>query len=451
MLSTIGMFLLSILMQSTPIELTSITIVNDSDFDLPLSPFGEAELRRKETVTRVKVKVNRLDPFSAFGNSMRAYVVWAVSPEGDFENLGELEVDGRKAEVETATLLQRFGILITAEPHFMVETPSAAVAFMSRAPRNNNVRSEQINVNVGAHDYSGISLPPQGSLHSRIVQARAAFEVARQEDAERLAEDEFRQARVAFDSMEELLRRTMPLDVLLPYVNDSIRLSHRSVRAGRAEVIQNELVAARRRADNFVRRSERLEQEVERMDQRQNDTEQRMEGLQSDLQDLRRENRQLDVERAEALRGVRATQGEIDRLRDPWPRLRQALLAIGARPTARGLLLTLPADRFESDSSDFEDGTPEALARLAGVLAFGETPPIRIEGHTDDSGPASRSLTLSEERAEAVKTFLVEAGIPEDFVRAEGFGSSRPIVRAEDDENRELNERVEIIVREFQG
>ena len=449
MLSTIGIFFLSVLMQSTPIELTSVTIANDSDFDVDLSPFGEAELRRKETVTRVKVKLDRIDPFSAFGNSMRAYVVWAVSPEGDFENLGEVEVDGRKAEVETATLLQRFGLLVTVEPHFMVDTPSANVAFTSRAARDRDVRSEPMSILVGADDYSDIVLPPQGSLHSRIVQARAAFQVAENDPTPRLAEDEFRRARVAIESMEELLRRAMPLDVLLPYVNDSIRLSHGAVRIARAQVIQEELDNATRRASNFERRSGDLEDEIQRLDRRQEDTDERMDELGSELQELRRENRELDLDREEALRRARSAEGEIERLQDPWPPLRQALFAIGARETPRGLMLTLQADRFESDSADFEDGTREALARLAGVLAFGDTPEIRIEGHTDDSGPVARSLTLSAERAEAVMNFFLEAGITDRLLRAEGFGASRPIVRSEDGEGRELNERVEIIVREL--
>jgi len=115
------------------------------------------------------------------------------------------------------------------------------------------------------------------------------------------------------------------------------------------------------------------------------------------------------------------------------------------------LTLTLPASYFESNSGTLEPEGRESLSRLAGILGVEETPQILIEGHTQDSGPASRNLTLSEDRAEAVKAYLFDQGISEDNLQAEGLGTTRPIAGNDDPETRELNERVELLFREVQN
>ena len=446
--STLALLSLLLFAQATPVEFTIVTVPIDSRFDLPLSPSGEVEVRLDETVSRLKVKVERIQPFAAFGPLLRSYVVWAVTPEGEFENVGELEVDRQKAELETATTLQRFGILITAEPHFMVDRPSSTVAFTSRPPRHDEIRVESSSVETGFTNYSQISLPPQGALPPRVTQARMAFKVAEGEGAEKLADAAFRQARVAVDSMEQLLRRNMPLEVLLPYANDAIRLAHRATKLARAQPIIDELNEVTGRADALERERQRLEQEVQRITQRRRDTEERLDQTRSELVAAEREGRQLDLEKEEALRRARSAELEVVRLEQLWPPLERALIENGARQTACGLLVTLSGNHFDPSKATLKPETRETLARYVGVITFILTPTIRIEGHTDDSGPEDKNLTLSQDRAAAVREFFVQAGVPEDNIYSEGFGSARPVVPNEDAETRALNRRVEILFRE---
>ena len=438
-------------LQSVSVDLTMVTIPTGARVDVPLLPDGEVEVRREETISRLKVKVERIDALLATDPTMRAYVAWAVSPEGEYENLGELEVGRRNAEVETVTSLQRFGIIVTAEPHFMVSAPNASVVFRSGPPRDDDVRVEPFTAEVGRYDYSGVSLPPQGNLPARVTQARMAFEVARQTGAADLANSDFRGARVALDSMEELLRRAMPMDLLIPYINDAIRLSEYATRVARAQPIRNELAETTRRAELLEGQNEQMRQEIQRLDRREDEVERRIAELRLELQESLSENRTLVLEKAEADRQMRTLEAELRRLQDPWPPLRDALMFRGgARQTARGLMVTLPGSYFEDNRETLEPEGREALARLAGILAVDEVLEIRIEGHSSDSGPASRNLTLSEERAEAVRVFLVEAGVAEDSLYAEGFGTSRPITSADETETRALNERVEIVIREIE-
>jgi len=448
MVSTLVLSILAVLFQTTSLDLVVVTVPPDSRVDIPLTPtVGEVEARRRENETRLEVRIDSIVPLTAFGESMRAYVVWAVSPEGDFENLGELELDGRDAEIDTRTSLQRFGLLVTAEPYFSVTTPGASVAFKSGAPRDDDVRFQTRTVQVGRYDYRTATLPPQGSLPSHVIQARMAFLIAQQERADEFADTEFRQARVAVDSMEQLLRRGMNAEVLEAYVNDAIRLSARGIETARDRKIEVELENVRRSRETLQRNNDRMDQEIQRLDLRQEDSTHQIELLQSDLQAVRSQIRQISLERDEAARRLRLAQDEIETLSDQWGPLLDAMISVGARQTPVGVQITLPAQRFEEDEAEFSDGTREMLARLVGLVTFDFIPEILIEGHVNSRGPATNRLTLSQERAEAVKTYLVEAGVPEELIRTEGFGLARPLPGIEDLSS-PLHERVDIIFPE---
>ncbi|MFW5828102.1 MAG: OmpA family protein [Alkalispirochaeta sp.] len=72
--------------------------------------------------------------------------------------------------------------------------------------------------------------------------------------------------------------------------------------------------------------------------------------------------------------------------------------------------------------------------------------PVEIVGHTADIGTQQSQLTLSTQRAEAVREYLVELGIPEQNLSATGVGGSRPIVTGSDSEALRRNRRVEFRV-----
>lgn len=72
---------------------------------------------------------------------------------------------------------------------------------------------------------------------------------------------------------------------------------------------------------------------------------------------------------------------------------------------------------------------------------------LRIEGHTDNVGPADVNQRLSEERARAVVDYLVGTkGIAADRLEAVGHGAARPAADNETPEGRQTNRRVELVV-----
>jgi hypothetical protein len=221
--------LLNLLMVAvTPVNVLVVHFPAKGKVSTPLGPNGKADVERLGTVTRTEIQLDGIQPSHSALPGMNAYVAWAISPEGSFENLGELNISGSKGTLEATTRFDRFGILITAEPHYMVDRPSFAIIYKNEAPRG--VRSVPLTVQIGEYEYRGLPQAPQGVLNipSLVMEARAAVAIAASAQADRLAESEYRQAKVSLDTMEELVRRASPLDVIAPSAHEAIRRAHRA-------------------------------------------------------------------------------------------------------------------------------------------------------------------------------------------------------------------------------
>ena len=92
---------------------------------------------------------------------------------------------------------------------------------------------------------------------------------------------------------------------------------------------------------------------------------------------------------------------------------------------------------------------PESVTELELLRELLEANPdlrIQINGHTDDVGSDADNQLLSEQRAKAVYTYLVEQGIAKDRLRYKGFGESRPVGTNETEAGRQQNRRTEFVV-----
>ena len=88
----------------------------------------------------------------------------------------------------------------------------------------------------------------------------------------------------------------------------------------------------------------------------------------------------------------------------------------------------------------------ENLARVAGILLGHPGLEIEVEGHTDSVGSDAMNQSLSENRAEAVREYLLSQGVPKDAIVSRGFGKTRPLATNDTTDGRAQNRRVEIVV-----
>ena len=106
---------------------------------------------------------------------------------------------------------------------------------------------------------------------------------------------------------------------------------------------------------------------------------------------------------------------------------------------------------FDLNKATLRDESEETLQAIADIMEEYPTTDFHIEGHTDSTGAESYNQKLSQERAEAVMNYLVEAGISQDRISATGYGESQPIATNSTREGRQQNRRVEISLEGEQG
>ena len=102
---------------------------------------------------------------------------------------------------------------------------------------------------------------------------------------------------------------------------------------------------------------------------------------------------------------------------------------------------------FDTGKFELKPAATSTLEALAGLLAKRPTSAVAIEGHTDSVGSAQSNQLLSENRAGAVRQWLVAHGIPASRITTKGFGSTAPVATNETADGRQKNRRVEVRVR----
>src|SRR2546423_12001040 len=100
---------------------------------------GEAKVKRSgRRGTRVELNVEDLPRASELGGIYTTYVLWAISPEGQVDNLGEIKRSGSNfidSKIDVTTPLQTFALIVTAEPHFLMKVPSRMVVLENLPPQ----------------------------------------------------------------------------------------------------------------------------------------------------------------------------------------------------------------------------------------------------------------------------------------------------------------------------
>lgn len=128
--------------------------------------------------------------------------------------------------------------------------------------------------------------------------------------------------------------------------------------------------------------------------------------------------------------------------------LEQDLAAFKAQTgeTSRGLGLTLDSTLFGPNQATLAPGGMDRLNLLVTFLKAHPERRVAIEGYTDSTGSASHNLELSQRRAEAVRSFLIQNGIDATRITATGYGVASPIAPNSTEAGRLQNRRVEVII-----
>ena len=421
---------------------------SDSAVKLNLAPTTEApraameaKVTLREGQAQIELNFADLKPAVLFGGDVTCYVLWGVTRGGFATNVGEVPSGSPKGSAVYTTALKSFALMVTAEPYARVMRPSSLVMFINDPPEKGKPGSEPFSFSgfapAPAHDLDSIrAVAWDDERPVEQVQAERAMAYADRLGAERYTPAMVQDARLLLAQATNLLTKSRT-------AADGVEFARRSF-----GVTSNAIGEAERKIE-----AERLDQEIASRTAELAAMEARAAEAERSLEQARIEREQLDA----ALSALRTEQAALTAamasLREEKAQLSSRLEgALGqvaeTRSTARGMIVNLPDILFDVNQSTLKPDARLVIAKLAGILLIMQDLNLRVEGHTDATGPYDYNLKLSEERARSVVRFLSEQGIAGERMAADGYGPDRPIASNDTGEGRSRNRRVEIVIAE---
>lgn len=445
---------------------------------------GRATVEVKPGVTKVEAQFEGLSSPAQLGAEFLTYVLWAVSPEGHADNLGEVIFQSNgEGRLKTTTQLQSFSLFVTAEPYSAVRQPSEILILENSLRPNTKGKIfvvEDYKL-LKRSQYEKLGNPLALSLDLKNVpldmyEARNAVEIARARGADKYAQEIFLKADGSLKLAENALGRKASRKEVISLAKQTAQFSEDAralaVQRQEQERIENERLAAaarakaeaeakaaaeaaeaKRKADEEAQRQAELAAAKEA--QLKAEAERQAEVAAAREAQVKAEAAAKEAQmKAEAVAlqvKEEAANAEAERARQAADQLRAQLLEqfnriLETRDTVRGLVVTMADVLFDTGKYDLRPSTREQLAKLAGIILAHPGLILEVEGHTDNTGGDEFNQKLSEQRADTVRSFLVVQGLDGYSITARGFGKDMPVADNGTSAGRQKNRRVELIV-----
>ena len=467
-----------------------------SGTELMQSASGEAKVESKSTRMEIDAKFDNFEQATKFGLEYLTYVLWAVSPQGRAENLGEIVLKNGSGHVKAISDMQTFGMIVTAEPYFAVTQPGNVVVLENVQPQGTG-SGENISARyelVGRGIYSSSNTKIENAIfgidrktplelfearnavriaHIALADKYSASTVAKAEQQLKTAEDNYRggrdrktveaSARDVVETAEEArvmaVKQKAEEDAQANIAAEKKAAEERAIaeakRRMEAEQARGQAEAAKADAERLKLEAQNAAQEAGRQKQ---EAEKASAAALVQQQAAEAAGAQAARERAAALEQQHAAEAETEKARLAAAQaekektdLRAQLLSqlnsiLQTRDTARGLIVNMTDVLFDTGSYTLKPGAREMLAKISGIVLAHPGLNLQIEGHTDSVGSDEFNPQLSERRADSVRDFLAQQGVAASSISARGFGKTQPVATNDSPEGRQRNRRVEIVV-----
>jgi outer membrane protein OmpA-like peptidoglycan-associated protein len=439
---------------------------------------GEAEVKNKGNRVEISARFSNLEDATKFGLEYLTYVLWAVSPQGRAENLGELRLKNGFGEVKAVTDMQTFGMIVTAEPYFAVTQPGDTVVLENADTGGESIEARYELLARGVYSSSNTKIENaifgvDRKAPLELFQARNALRIARNAYAEKYAAGSLNKAAQQLQTAEDAYRQKRDRKSVEAAARDAIQTAEESrviaVKAKQEEEAQARVAAeklaaeereAKARADAASESKRRLEadQAREQAIAAQAEAVRLQQEAQKSAAEAAAAKEEAEKARAAALAEQQAAEAEAEKARQAAAKaesekadLRAQLLGqlnsiLQTRDTARGLIVNMSDVLFDTGSSTLKAGAREKLAKISGILLAHPGLTLQIEGHTDSVGSDTFNQQLSERRSDSVRDFLAEQGVTPSSMTAHGFGKTQPVASNDTAEGRQRNRRVELVV-----
>ncbi|WP_334266309.1 OmpA family protein [Edaphobacter sp. HDX4] len=421
----------------------------------PLLPMakGEAKVTSERGGITIDARFEGLTPANGFGREYLTYVLWAITPDGRPNNLGEILPAGTKNNITVTTALQSFGLVVTAEPYFSVTQPSDLVVLENQIIQDKtNGVLEKVNAHYmllprGTYAETGgansVIDPITRDEHMplELYEANNALRIAQQAGADKYAKDIYGEAMLDLKNATDILSgKKRDTKMGITYARQAVQ---------RAEDAR--LVTLRRQAAERQHNAEMAQQQAQLQAQQSAlDAERaRAAQAQADAERARAEAAaaQAQAQAAQAQAQANMAQKNADTAKEARERLLAQLNSVLATSeTARGLIVNMSDVLFDTGKYTLKPATQISLAKVAGILQAYPGLKLQVEGYTDSTGSPEFNQKLSENRAGAVRDFLVTQGVSANNIVATGYGMAKPVADNNTAKGRALNRRVQLVV-----
>lgn len=453
---------------ATEVDLAGTALLPSAD--------GKAKVRSKRGTMEVEADFGNLQSPTTFGAEYLTYVMWAISPDGHAVNLGEVLIGGNDRSKLTATTeLQAFALIVTAEPYFAVRQPSNVVVLENVVRADTKGTPEAVNAKYelmerGGYIPTGYKFDPvvlDAKLPLEFLEARNAVRIAQSEGAETYAGESYQHAVQLMNSADayatqghsdrkQLIAKSRETvqtaedarEIAVKRIEDARRASERQASAdaqaqsqaqadeATRQKVQAQADATRAQADTANAEAATIKAQTDMMNNQAASAE-AINAAQADADQSRLAAQQAQQREHQADSEKAAMRAQLEE------RLNEILETLDS---ARGLIVSMSDVLFDTGQYSLKPGAREKLAKVAGILIAYPGLNIAVGGYTDNVGGDEMNQKLSENRAGAVRDYLVQEGVVAGSVSAMGFGNSSPVATNDNSAGRQENRRVELVV-----
>jgi len=469
------------------------TTINFNGTELLPRARGEAKVESKQGYIEIEVEFDDLRPATQYGPEYLTYVMWAITPEGRASNLGEVLLNGTKSKLNVTTELQAFGLIVTAEPHFAVTRPSNIVVMENALRPETRGKVELVEAKyelLERGQYTAevdrsqlVPLFLDSKVPLELYEAQNAVRIAQWSLANSYAGETFSKAVTLLRQAEDMQARKAGKKSVVMTAREAVQTAEDArlitVKRRQEEQLANERRLAeereaRAKAETEAEAQRRSLAEAERAAAERAKLEADLAKKEAQVAANLAERKRADAEadRALALAEQRAAQNaaenarlaaqqaenlrlEAEHLRQQAEDekrelraelMRQLNLILETRDSARGLIVNVSDVLFDTGKYTLRPGAREKLAKISGIILAHPGLKLEIEGHTDSVGTEEYNQQLSENRAGAVRDYLMQQGIAINSLTARGLGETTPVASNDTAAGRQQNRRVELIV-----
>ncbi|MGH9620708.1 MAG: OmpA family protein [Bryobacteraceae bacterium] len=438
---------------------------------------GSAQVQAQAGHATIKIDVNHLPAARTFGRLYLTYVLWAITPDGHAQNLGEILIDSNGHYSATLTTnLQAFGLIITAEPYFAVRMPSDVVV-MENVIRNTtqgkwetvNAKYEllprgQYTYHVPQSEIKPVSLNSSKKSPLELYEAINAVQIAGYAKADQYAPDIYQDAQNllekarSYQSRKEWNPTIMTAREAVQKAEDARQVSLDKQRDIAKREAHQRAIEAQQQATQAQQQAQEAQKRAQEAAAAQAAAEQQSQAdarARATAEQAKAEAEQARKQAAVEAQKAQQAAAEANELRQQAvtqsDQLRQKLLqqfnsVLPTKQTPRGLVIDMNDLQFATSSYQLRQDAKLSLAKISGIIISHPGLNLVVEGYTDNTGSVAFNEKLSNQRADSVHDFLIQEGVNPQTITAVGYGEQFPAASNSTSKGRAQNRRVEIVV-----